>query len=103
MAISLKESLTVGFSDFWSRKVRSLVTIIGIVLGTMSIIVVLALVNGINKQTLQWMMERGGLSKISVYRNWSYDNPTNARAYFTLREFELIRSLIPEAKYINPQ
>ena len=103
MAISLKESLTVGFSDFWSRKVRSLVTIIGIVLGTMSIIVVLALVNGINKQTMQWMMERGGLSKISVYRNWSYDNPTNARTYFTLREFDLIRSLIPEAKYINPQ
>ncbi|MCK4654429.1 MAG: ABC transporter permease, partial [Candidatus Cloacimonetes bacterium] len=103
MAISIKESLTVGFSDFWSRKVRSLVTVIGIVLGTMSIIVVLALVNGINKQTLQWMMERGGLSKISVYRNWSYDNPTNARNYFTLREFELIRSLIPEAKYINPQ
>ena len=103
MAISLKESLTVGFSDFWSRKVRSLVTVIGIVLGTMSIIVVLALVNGINKQTLQWMMERGGLSKISVNRNWSYDNPTNARNYFTLREFDLIRSLIPEAKYINPQ
>jgi putative ABC transport system permease protein len=103
MAISLKESLIVGFSDFWSRKIRSLVTIIGIVLGTMSIIVVLALMKGINTQTMAWMMERGGLSKISVYRNWNYDNPLNLRDYFTWRELELIRSLIPEAKYFNPQ
>ena len=103
MAISLKESLVFGFSDFWSRKVRSLVTIIGIILGTMSIIVVLSLVNGINKQTLQWMMERGGLSKITVRRNWQYDNPKKVRSYFTWKEIKLIRSLIPEAKYLNPQ
>ncbi len=103
MAISLKESIVFGFSDFWSRKVRSLVTIIGIILGTMSIIVVLSLVNGINKQTLQWMMERGGLSKITVRRNWRYDNPNKVRSYFTWKEIKLIRSLIPEAKYMNPQ
>jgi putative ABC transport system permease protein len=103
MAISLKESIVFGFSDFWSRKVRSLVTIIGIILGTMSIIVVLSLVNGINKQTLQWMMERGGLSKITVRRNWQYDNPNKVRSYFTWKEIKLIRSLLPEAKYLNPQ
>lgn len=103
MAISLKESIIVGFSDFWSRKVRSLVTIMGIVLGTMSIIVVLALMKGINAQTMAWMMERGGLSKISVYRDWNYDNPLKLRDYFTWRELELIRSLVPEAKYFNPQ
>ena len=103
MAISLKESIVFGFSDFWSRKVRSLVTIIGIILGTMSIIVVLSLVNGINKQTMQWMMERGGLSKITVHRNWQYDNPNKLRNYFNWKEIKLIRSLIPEAKYMNPQ
>lgn len=69
----------------------------------MSIIVVLSLVNGINKQTLQWMMERGGLSKITVHRNWQYDNPNKLRNYFTWKEIKLIRSLIPEAKYMNPQ
>ena len=103
MAISIKESIIVGFSDFWSRKVRSFVTIFGIVLGTMSIIVVLSLMNGINKQTLEWMMERGGLSKITIERNWSYESKTNQKKYFTLQEINLIRSLTPEAKYFNPQ
>ncbi len=103
MAISLKESIIVGFSDFWSRKIRSLVTIVGIILGTMSIVVVLSLVKGINKKTLEWMMERGGLSKISVYRNWNYEKQSNIKNYFTLKEIDLIRSLVPEAKYFNPQ
>ncbi|NQV19759.1 MAG: ABC transporter permease [Armatimonadetes bacterium] len=103
MAISLKESIIVGLSDFWSRKIRSLVTIVGIVLGTMSIIVVLSLVKGINKKTLEWMMERGGLSKISVYRNWNYEKQVDVKNYFTLKEINLIRSLVPEAKYFNPQ
>ena len=103
MAISLKENITVGFSDFWSRKVRSIITVMGIVLGTMSIIVVLALVKGINNQTMKWMMERGGLSKITVSRNWQYDNPGHVKDYFTWKELKLIRSLIPEAKYFNPQ
>lgn len=103
MAISLKESIVVGFSDFWSRKIRSLVTVIGIVLGTMSIIVVLSLVKGINKQTISWMMERGGLSKISIYKNWNYDNPNNLKDHFTWKELNLIRTLVPEAKYFNPQ
>jgi ABC-type antimicrobial peptide transport system permease subunit len=103
MAISLKESIQVGLSDFWSRKIRSLVTVLGIVLGTMSVIVVLAMVNGINKQTLSWMMERGGLAKITVHRNWEYDGDGNERDYFTLKELFHIRELVPEALYFNPQ
>ncbi|MBT4331909.1 MAG: FtsX-like permease family protein [Candidatus Cloacimonetes bacterium] len=103
MAISIKENIIVGFSDFWSRKVRSIITVMGIVLGTMSIIVVLALVKGINAQTMKWMLERGGLSKITVSRNWQYKNQDHVKNYFTWKELKLIRSLIPEAKYFNPQ
>lgn len=101
MAVSIKESVVAGFSDFWSRKVRSLVTILGIVLGTMSIIVVLSLVNGIYSSTTAWMSERGGLTKISVFRNWEYENERNLPDYFTLQEIEQIKELIPEAAAIN--
>lgn len=101
MAISLKESLQVGFQDFWSRKLRSLVTIIGIILGTMSIIVILSLVSGMNEQTMKWMSERGGLSKITVQKNWEVENPQNLPEYFLFKEVLLIKSLVPEAEYFN--
>ncbi len=103
MAIALKESIVIGFTDFWSRKVRGLITVFGILLGTMSIIVVLSLVNGVNKQSLAWMMERGGLAKITVHRNWTYEKDTDERRYFLLKEIRLIQSLLPEVQYFNPQ
>lgn len=103
MALSIKESFIAGFTDFFSRKIRSLVTILGIVLGTMSIIVILSLVNGINKQSLAWMMERGGLTKITVRENWDYKSPTNQKDYFQLKEINFIRSKLPEAKHMNPR
>jgi len=103
MAISLAESLQVGLSDILLRKVRSVVTIIGIVLGVMSIMVVLAIVNGMNKSTLDWMGERGGLTKVEVRRNWSYDFSRGGEATFTLREIRQIRALVPEAAAFNAQ
>ena len=101
MAISLKESIQVGFQDFWSRKLRSLVTIVGIILGTMSIIVILSLVSGMNEQTMKWMSERGGLTKITVQKNWDYENTENLPEYFSLKEVTLIKSLLPEAAAFN--
>ncbi|MCD4829341.1 MAG: ABC transporter permease [Candidatus Cloacimonetes bacterium] len=101
MAISLGESIAVGFSDFWSRKVRSVVTIMGIVLGTMSIIVVLSLIDAVNKKTMQWIEERGGLTRITVERNWEFRDLEGERPLFTRQEIAFIRSQIPEAKYFN--
>jgi len=102
MAISLKENISVGLSDFWSRKVRSFIVILGIVLGTMSIVVVTSIINGINKQTMSWLMERGGLANITVRRNWQDQSIQGQRKYFDLKEFNNINKLIPEAQYISP-
>lgn len=103
MAISLPESLSIGLADILTRKVRSIVTIIGIILGVMSIMVVLAIVNGMNKSTLDWMGERGGLTKIEVRRNWAYDLSRGGEQSFTLREISQIRSLLPKVESFNPQ
>ncbi len=101
MAISLSESLHIGFTDIMTRKVRSIVTIFGIILGVMSIMVVLAIVNGMNKTTLAWMQERGGVNKIQVRRNWGWDYRKGGKMYFSLDEIKLIRDLIPDVLAFN--
>ncbi|MDP3114950.1 MAG: ABC transporter permease [Candidatus Cloacimonadaceae bacterium] len=103
MAIQLRESISIGLADIMTRKVRSAVTVIGIILGVMCIMVVLAIVNGMNQSTLSWMSERGGLNKIEVNRNWSYDFSRGGDASFDLREINYIRSQIPSAEAFNPQ
>lgn len=103
MAIPLAESVRIGFSDILMRKVRSAVTVIGIVLGVMCIMVVLAIVNGMNNSTMEWMKQRGGLSKIEVQQNWNYDFSKGGEASFTIREIRYLDNQIPEAKAFNPQ
>lgn len=102
MAISIRENISAGLSDFWSRKVRSFIVILGIILGTMSIVVVTSIINGINKKTMAWLTERGGLTKITIERNWENEGIEQERRYFNLKEFNELSALIPEAKYISP-
>ena len=101
MSISLYESIKLGFLDFLFRKLRSLITIIGIVLGTMSIIVILSIVKGMNDETLKWMNETGGLRKLSIQRDWQFNNPLKLPTFFTLKEFNYIKENIPEVDAYN--
>ena len=102
MAIPIAESLKLGFADIMMRKVRSIVTVIGIILGVMCIMVVLAIVNGMNESTMSWMEERGGLNKIEVEQNWFYDFSKGGDPSFSLKEIRYLQSLIPEAEAFNP-
>ena len=102
MAVSLAESLHIGVADIATRKVRSLVTVLGIVLGVMCIMVVLAILAGMNESTLQWMQERGGLSKVEIGYNWQYDFRQGGEARFDLDDLRKLQSMIPEVKAFNP-
>ncbi len=102
MAISLRESLEVGLKDIFTHKIRAAVTIIGIILGVMSIMVVLAIINGMNIMTLRWMEERGGLNKIEVHTDWNYDYRKGGKTWFDLQEIRFIQSQLPEVKAFNP-
>ena len=102
MAISLRESIEIGLADISTRKIRTAVTVLGIILGVMSVMVVLAIVNGMNKNTLAWMEERGGLNKIEIQRNWKMDRKSWGKAYFTIQELNTVRLMIPEAIAFTP-
>lgn len=103
MSLSIRESLSVSISDFRSRKLRSIVTMLSIVLSTLTVVIVQAMVTGVKESTLAWMMERGGMTRIDIYRNWRYPNPNNLPSHLTLNEFNQLRRSIPEAKSISPQ
>jgi putative ABC transport system permease protein len=102
MAISLRESMEIGLADIWTRKIRTFVTVLGIVLGVMSIMVVLAIINTMNKSTMEWMNQRGGVNKIEIHRNWEMDRKDWDLAKFSLSELNYIRTLIPEATAFTP-
>ncbi len=94
MAISFKEVVNQSLQDFWAKKIRTIVTVMGIILGTASIIIVMSIVQGSIKQTTSWIEETGGFKKIEVYVNWEFNEQVNRRKRFEYDELkELLRPI----------
>ena len=71
------------------------------VLGVMSIMVVLAIVNGMNQTTMTWMQERGGFNRLEIKRSWTWDYRKGGKSWFEIHEVDLLKSLVPEALAVN--
>lgn len=54
-------------SSLWKRKFRTILTILGVVIGTASIVVMMSLGLGLNRATTKEIEENGGLTTITVY------------------------------------
>ena len=64
---NLFENLRMGLDTLWQHKLRSLLTILGVVIGTMTVIVIAAFVSGIDTR-VQKEIESFGTNSIYVYR-----------------------------------
>src|SRR5215471_10664879 len=56
----------VGFKEIWAYKFRSLLTMLGIILGVSSLVAMSALVKGMEKGAKEALIAIGGLQKVRV-------------------------------------
>jgi len=59
-------AMGVGFKEIWAYKFRSLLTMLGIVLGVSSLVAMSALVQGMEKGAKESLIAIGGLQKIRI-------------------------------------
>lgn len=64
--------LRMSSSSLWKRKVRTILTVLGVVIGTASIVVMVSLGLGLNKANMEMIEEYGGLTTIQVSENGGY-------------------------------
>jgi ABC-type lipoprotein release transport system permease subunit len=57
--------------NFFRRKARSLLTILGVVIGTMSVVTMLSISEALNVGSMQMVEQWGSLTEITVQRDWS--------------------------------
>lgn len=58
--------------SLWKRKVRTVLTVLGVVIGTASIVVMVSLGLGLNRAAMQDIEKNGGLTSISVSESFDY-------------------------------
>lgn len=61
--------LRMSLTNLLRRKLRTLLTVFGVVVGTASIVVMLSLGLGLKKSSMEQIEKSGGLTTITVYPN----------------------------------
>ena len=60
--------------NFFRRKARSLLTILGVVIGTMSVVIMLSISEALDVGSVKQIEQWGSLTEINVYPMWGDDN-----------------------------
>ena len=69
------DALLLSSSSLWKRKVRTILTVLGVVVGTASIVVMISLGLGLNRATMADIEKYGGLTTITVHDPDEYGMP----------------------------
>lgn len=97
--------LRTAFINLWRRKLRAVLTVLGMVIGVASIVVMMSLGIGIRKSTIDSYASMGSLTNITVSR-WSYKETatggTSTEKKLDKKAVETIKK-IPGVKAVMPQ
>lgn len=87
MNVNFMESLQIALKAIWINKMRSLLTMLGIIIGIASVIAVVALGNG-SEKAITGEFETFGVNKIYVYTN--YQNEITSKDQMNHQDYESI-------------
>ena len=64
--MNLWNAILIGFKEIWAHKFRSLLTMLGIILGVSSLVAMSALVKGMEVGAKEALIAIGGLQKVRI-------------------------------------
>ena len=71
--------LRMSSSNLWKRKVRTVLTVLGVVIGVASIVVMVSLGLGLSRTLMEQYESWGSLTQITVYEPWNSDSTEEKR------------------------
>lgn len=96
------DMISMAIRNLWKRKLRTFLTVLGVVIGTASIVVMISVGIGMNEGYKQQLSEMGSLNVITVYPPWEGDNESkNKNAVLDTKTIETIRN-IPGVEIVTP-
>src|SRR5438067_8670855 len=65
-SMNLFNTITIGFKEIWAHKFRSLLTMLGIILGVASLVAMSALINGMENGMREALIAIGGIERVRI-------------------------------------
>lgn len=97
--MNIGQSFKMAFKSIFSNKARSILTMLGIIIGVAAVIIMVSIVQGSNKQIRDYY-ESMGTNKITVYAyQWNGADITDELYNYCLSLDELVMGVTPNAYY----
>jgi putative ABC transport system permease protein len=90
-----------GLDEVWAHKLRSALTIICVLLGVASLVIIAGFIAGLFQSSLDWLAESGGLEKVSIQAEDM--GPTEPAVKRTWQEVEAVSALARHARRVSPE
>src|SRR5436305_10184883 len=106
MTSQLAISIQTGLREIWAHKFRSLLTMLGIILGVSSLIAMSALVSGMEKGAKEALIAIGGLEKVRIE---AQDLPIEQRYLsdqavgITINDVQALKQSAPLVTRLSPE
>jgi putative ABC transport system permease protein len=104
--MSLWNAIVVGLKEIWAHKFRSMLTMLGIILGVSSLVAMNALVQGMENGARESLVAVGGLSKVRVEAQPVPVEQRHMRDLavgVTMNDVRALQNSAPEATLISPE
>jgi len=104
--MTLSNTIVVGLKEVWSHKFRSLLTMLGIILGVASLVGMAAIIKGMENGMKETMIAMGGADKVNVSRE---DVPAEQESLAdqapgnTMADVEALRGCAPLMRLVSPK
>ncbi len=104
--MNLTNAIAVGFKEIWAHKFRSILTMLGIILGVSSLIGMSALVKGMENGMREALIAIGGLEKVRIEQQ---DIPTaqqhlaDQAVGLTVHDLHALKASAPFVRQVSPE
>jgi len=103
--MNLLETFSVALSALWANKLRSALTMLGLIIGVGSVIAIIAIGRGTQKAVAAELDAlNGGVFQLMATPGWTPDGQMTAKLrMFTEEDIQLLKEALPEIDVIDPQ
>ncbi|HEX7862070.1 MAG TPA: ABC transporter permease [Verrucomicrobiae bacterium] len=104
--MNLLNTIIVGFKEIWAHKFRSLLTMLGIILGVASLVAMAALTKGMENGMKETMVAMGGADKVLVDENEvppEQEHLANEAPGRTMHDVMALKQGAPLVRLVSPE
>src|SRR5688572_3711990 len=104
--MALFTTIAVGLKEVWSHKFRSLLTMLGIILGVASLVGMAAIIKGMENGMREAMIAMGGADKVLLERQdvpAEQDHLADQAPGRTMADVHALRESAPQLRLVSPE